>query len=74
MLPVTSMVVLLCSNQADEYRLFAYEKQAVIKESLRIATVVTARLPMVSPKEPLSYKDAWLIPAGVSSGYFYCSA
>ena len=73
MLPVTSMIVLLCSNQADEYCLFANEKQAVIKESLHIATVVTARLSMMSLKEPLFYKNALLIPAGVSFSYFYCS-
>ncbi|KAG9243560.1 cytochrome P450 [Calycina marina] len=35
----------------------------VIKESLRVASVITSRLPMVAPKEELHYGD-WLIPAG----------
>lgn len=39
---------------------------AVVKESLRITALVTSRLPLVSPQEPLTYGD-WAIPAGVSS-------
>ncbi|KAL8911363.1 MAG: hypothetical protein Q9171_003457 [Xanthocarpia ochracea] len=46
-----------------------YLKQvAVVKESLRIATALTARLPLVSPSKTLLYaKDdgtEWVIPAG----------
>ncbi|KAI9760261.1 MAG: hypothetical protein M4579_001775 [Chaenotheca gracillima] len=37
---------------------------AVVKESLRIAGLVTSRLPLVSPKEPLRYKN-WVIPPGI---------
>ena len=37
-----------------------------MKESLRITALVTSRLPLVSPKEALRYKD-WVIPPGVSS-------
>ncbi|KAK8115745.1 hypothetical protein PG984_012247 [Apiospora sp. TS-2023a] len=36
---------------------------AIIKESLRINALVTSRLPLVSPKAPLIYKD-WMIPPG----------
>lgn len=36
---------------------------AVVKESLRIAAIVTSRLPLVSPKEPLRYLS-WEIPSG----------
>ncbi|CAD6568443.1 MAG: hypothetical protein ASARMPRED_001717 [Alectoria sarmentosa] len=36
---------------------------AVIKESLRITALVTSRLPLVSPQEPLKYGD-WDIPPG----------
>ncbi|KAL8995633.1 MAG: hypothetical protein Q9169_004676 [Polycauliona sp. 2 TL-2023] len=36
---------------------------AVVKESLRIAAVVSSRLPVVSPKDPLIYGE-WEIPAG----------
>lgn len=39
---------------------------AVVKESLRITALVTSRLPLVSPKESLSYGN-WNIPPGVSS-------
>lgn len=39
---------------------------AVIKESLRITALVTSRLPLVSPQEPLRYGD-WDIPPRVSS-------
>ena len=39
---------------------------AIIKESLRIAGLVTSRLPLISPIEPLRY-GAWEIPAGVIS-------
>ena len=39
---------------------------AVIKESLRISALVTSRLPLISPKEPLRYQE-WEIPAGVST-------
>lgn len=37
---------------------------AVVKESLRITALVTSRLPLVSPQEPLRYGD-WVIPVGV---------
>ncbi|KAI4093907.1 MAG: hypothetical protein LQ339_007589 [Xanthoria mediterranea] len=41
---------------------------AVVKESLRIATALTARLPLVSPSKPLVYTNSdgteWVIPAG----------
>ncbi|KAL8963661.1 MAG: hypothetical protein Q9193_000105 [Seirophora villosa] len=36
---------------------------AVVKESLRITALVTSRLPLVSPKEPLRYGN-WSIPPG----------
>ncbi|KAL8753030.1 MAG: hypothetical protein Q9184_005544 [Pyrenodesmia sp. 2 TL-2023] len=36
---------------------------AVVKESLRITALVTSRLPLVSPKEPLRYGE-WDIPPG----------
>ncbi|KAL8908998.1 MAG: hypothetical protein Q9207_000449 [Kuettlingeria erythrocarpa] len=36
---------------------------AVIKESFCITALVTSRLPLVSPKEPLRYED-WIIPPG----------
>ncbi|KAL8920044.1 MAG: hypothetical protein Q9172_004674 [Xanthocarpia lactea] len=43
---------------------------AVVKESLRIATALTARLPLVSPSKTLLYAQddgtEWVIPAGVS--------
>ena len=38
---------------------------AVIKESLRITALVTSRLPLVSPVEPLRYGN-WEIPPGVT--------
>ncbi|CAL8576589.1 hypothetical protein XPA_002464 [Xanthoria parietina] len=41
---------------------------AVVKESLRIATALTARLPLVSPSKPLVYTNnegtEWVVPAG----------
>ncbi|KAI0380853.1 cytochrome protein [Hypomontagnella monticulosa] len=37
---------------------------AIIKESLRIAAVVTSRLPLVAPNQTLRYMD-WAIPSGV---------
>ena len=47
------------------------KKVAVVKEALRVATALSARLPLVSPAKPLSYnKDEWIIPAGVSSAFF----
>ena len=50
---------------------FHAEKVAVVKEALRIATALSARLPLVSPAKPLSYnKDEWIIPAGVSPAFF----
>ncbi|OJJ70073.1 hypothetical protein ASPBRDRAFT_181675 [Aspergillus brasiliensis CBS 101740] len=36
---------------------------AIIKESLRLTGLVTSRLPLVSPDQPLTYRD-WVIPAG----------
>ncbi|KAL8788585.1 MAG: hypothetical protein Q9195_007229 [Heterodermia aff. obscurata] len=36
---------------------------AVVKESLRITALVTSRLPLVSPLEPLRY-DKWVLPVG----------
>ncbi|MCJ1395080.1 hypothetical protein MMC18_007961 [Xylographa bjoerkii] len=36
---------------------------AVIKESLRITALITSRLPLMSPNQPLYYKN-WEIPAG----------
>ncbi|KAI2465613.1 putative flavonoid 3-hydroxylase [Annulohypoxylon bovei var. microspora] len=36
---------------------------AVIKESLRVMGLPTTRFPLVSPNEPLRYKN-WVIPAG----------
>lgn len=42
---------------------------AVVKETLRIAALVTSRLPLVSPMEPLRYGD-WEIPAGVLSSEY----
>jgi len=36
---------------------------AVIKETLRVNSLVASRFPLVSPKEPLRYQD-WVIPAG----------
>ena len=48
---------------------------AVVKESLRIATALTARLPLVSPSKPLVYTNddgtEWVIPAGVSVPSFF---
>ena len=38
---------------------------AVIKETLRVNSLVASRFPLISPKEPLRYQD-WVIPAGVS--------
>ncbi|KAL8722842.1 MAG: hypothetical protein Q9225_000729 [Loekoesia sp. 1 TL-2023] len=40
-----------------------FTQNAVIKESLRITALVTSRLPLVSPKEPLRYGE-WEIPPG----------
>ena len=37
----------------------------IIREGLRLASVVTTRLPRSAPDEVLRYKD-WDIPAGVS--------
>lgn len=39
---------------------------AVIREGIRLASVVTTRLPRLAPDEVLQYKE-WDIPAGVSS-------
>ncbi|KAH9998547.1 hypothetical protein F4779DRAFT_605751 [Xylariaceae sp. FL0662B] len=36
----------------------------MIKESLRLMALPTRRPPLISPKEPLRYKD-WIIPAGI---------
>lgn len=38
---------------------------AVIREGIRLASVVTTRLPRSAPDEVLQYKE-WDIPAGVS--------
>jgi hypothetical protein len=38
---------------------------AVIREGIRLASVVTTRLPRSAPDEILRYKE-WDIPAGVS--------
>lgn len=45
---------------------------AVVKESLRITTALTSRLPLVSPEKPLAYKGIekeWVIPAGVGTHF-----
>ncbi|MCJ1312339.1 hypothetical protein MMC25_006013 [Agyrium rufum] len=36
---------------------------AVIKETLRISTALTSRLPLISPQKPLQYQN-WIIPPG----------
>ncbi|KAE8149088.1 cytochrome P450 [Aspergillus avenaceus] len=36
---------------------------AIVKESLRLTGLVTSRLPLVSPDQPLTYRE-WLIPPG----------
>lgn len=41
--------------------------RAVIQEGFRLSYGVTGRLPRVSPKTPLQYKD-WIIPAGTPVG------
>ena len=41
------------------------EQTAVIKEGLRIAALLTSRLPLISPNKSMWYGD-WEIPAGVS--------
>ncbi|KAL9073901.1 MAG: hypothetical protein Q9157_004568 [Trypethelium eluteriae] len=41
---------------------------AVIKETLRIAPVLTSRLPVVSPDKALRYRD-WNIPPGVGHNF-----
>ena len=40
------------------------QQTAVVKESLRITALVTSRLPVVHPHDPLFYQD-WEIPVGV---------
>jgi len=36
---------------------------AIIKETLRLNGLLTSRFPLISPQQPLQYKD-WVIPAG----------
>jgi cytochrome P450 len=36
---------------------------AIIKETLRLNGLLTSRFPLISPNQPLQYKD-WVIPAG----------
>ncbi|KAJ8133061.1 hypothetical protein O1611_g559 [Lasiodiplodia mahajangana] len=38
---------------------------AVIKEALRVVGVTTARMPLISPRSPLLYKD-WVLPPGTA--------
>ena len=45
-----------------------HKKTAVIKEALRVACLITSRLPMVCPDKSLQYKE-WIIPPGVRTPY-----
>lgn len=59
---VSSIQTFQAESQRGAYTMI---QTAVIKETLRVNSLVTSRFPLVSPKEPLRYKD-WVIPAGVS--------